>query len=78
MRPELPRAQCDPMAMELDVDFVAFMKIIGTFLLAAVVVGGIVVSASWRERIHRREEAKANLSGLHSWDDESSSSFGHR
>ena len=66
------------MAMELDVDFVAYMKVIGTLLLAVLVVGGIVVSAMWRERVRRHEEAKAGLSGLRTWDNESPNSFGHR
>ena len=74
---ELQRARRNPMVMELDADFLAYMKVIGTLLLAVVVVGGIVVGASWRERIRRREEAKANLSDLRTWDDESPNSLSH-
>jgi len=66
------------MVMQLDIDFVAYMWIIGILMVLVAVVGYFVVFASLREHDRRRDEEKANASSLNTWDVESPNSFGHR
>ena len=78
MHPELPRARRNPMDMELDIDFVTYMWVIGVLMALVAVIGYFVVGAELREHNRRREEAKAQSQSLNAWDVESPNSFGHR
>lgn len=62
----------------MDIDFVAYMWVIGILMVLVAVVGYFVVLASLRERIQRREDEKAKSASLNTWDVESPNSFGHR
>ena len=64
--------------MELNIDFVAYMWIIGILMLVVAVVGYFVVGAELREHAQRLEEARAKSQSLNTWDIESPNSFGHR
>jgi hypothetical protein len=64
--------------MEFDVNFNAYMWIIGILMVLFAVIGFFAVGASFREDNRRREEAKANAESLNTWDVESPNSFGHR
>ena len=66
------------MAMEMNINFVAYMWVIGVLMVLVAVVGFVVIGASFREHNRRREEAKANSQSLSTWDVESPDSFGHR
>jgi hypothetical protein len=76
--PELPRARRDPMGMELNIDFVAYMWVMGILFVLVAVIGYFVVGAELRQHNQRREEAKMNSQSLGTWDVESPNSFGHR
>ena len=65
------------MAMELDIDFVAYMWVIGILMVAVAVVGYFVVSASLREHNRRREERMTDARSRQTWDAESPRNFGH-
>ena len=66
------------MAMELNIDFVAYMWVIGVLMVLVAVIGGVVVGASLREHSRRHEEARENSTSLNTWDVESPNSFRHR
>ncbi len=66
------------MAMELDIDFVVYMWVIGILMAMAAVACFFVVVASFRRHNRHREETKANSQSLNTWDDESPNSFDHR
>jgi hypothetical protein len=65
------------MAMELDIDFVAYMWVIGILMVVVAVVGYFVVGASLREHNRRREESMTDARSRQTWDSESPGSFGH-
>ena len=66
------------MTMELNIDFVAYMWVIGILMVLVAVVACIAVVASLRRHDRRHEEAKANSRSLNTWDGESPNSFDHR
>lgn len=66
------------MAMELDIDFVVYMWVIGILMAMAAVVGFFVVVASFRRHNRRREETMPDSPSHHHWDADSADSFGHR
>ena len=66
------------MAMEMNINFVAYMWVIGVLMALVAVAGFVVIGALLREHNRRREEAKANSRSLNTWDGESPNSFGHR
>ena len=65
------------MGMELDIDFVAYMWVIGILMVVVAVVGYFVVGAEIREHNRRREERMADARSRQTWDTESPGSFGH-
>jgi len=66
------------MVMNLDIDFVAYMWVIGILMVLVAVLGYFVVGALWREHDQRREEMMADSRNRQVWDNESPDSFGHR
>jgi hypothetical protein len=66
------------MVMELDIDFVAYMWVIGILFVLVAVAGYFVVGASLREHNRRREERMSDSRSRQTWDSESPGSFGHR
>ena len=66
------------MAMELDIDFVVYMWVIGILMAMVAVVGFFVVVASFRRHNRRREETTPDSPSRHPWDADSADSFGHR
>jgi len=66
------------MVMQLDIDFVAYMWVIGILMVLVAVIGYFVVGNLWREHDQRREEMMADSRSRHVWDNESPDSFGHR
>jgi len=66
------------MAMEMNINFVAYMWVIGVLMALFAVAGFVVIGALLREHNRRREEAKANSQSLNTWDGESPNSFDHR
>ena len=65
------------MVMELNIDFAAYMWIIGILMVLAAVVGSMVVAISMRRRDRRREETMADSRNRQTWDAESPGHFGH-
>lgn len=79
MRPELPRARRDPMAMELlEIDFVAYMWVIGILMAMVTVAGCFYVLTSFRRHDRRREGTMPDPPSRHTWPADSADSFGHR
>ena len=66
------------MSMELNIDFVAYMWVIGILIAMVAVAGLVVVVALFRRHNQRHEEAKADSTSLNAWDVESPNSFRHR
>ncbi len=66
------------MAMDLNIDFVAYMWVSGVLMVLVAVAGFVVIGASLREHNRRHDEAKANSRSLNTWDGESPNSFDHR
>lgn len=65
------------MAMELDIDFIAYMWILGILMVLVAMVGYFVVSASFRQHNRRREETMAGSRSDYPWNANSPDSFGH-
>jgi hypothetical protein len=75
--PELLRTRRDPMVMDLNIDFVAYMWIIGILMVLVAVLGYFVIGALSREHNRRREETIADAQSRQTWDGESPGSYGH-
>jgi len=65
------------MAMELNIDFVAYMWILGILIVLFALAGYFVVDASLREHDRRREERMADARSRQTWDGESPGRYGH-
>lgn len=61
--------------MNMEIDFVAYMWVIGILFVLVAVAGGIVAALTIREHNRRREESMGYSSSLRTWDAESPNSF---
>jgi len=76
--PEPPRARRNPMVMQLDIDFVAYMWVIGILMVVVAVIGYFVVGTSFREHNRERERKLTGEAHRRYWDTDSPDGYGHR
>jgi hypothetical protein len=64
--------------MELDIDLVAYMWVLGMLIVLVAVAGYFVVGTTLREHNRRREQAMAGSTSHYPWDVDHPDSFGQR
>jgi len=64
--------------MDLDIDLVVYMRILGIIFALVALVGGAVVAVTFHKHNLQREEAKEKSQSLGTWDVESPNSYSHR
>lgn len=62
--------------MDMDIDFVAYMWVIGILMVLVAVIGYFVLGASLRKYKQRREDRMADARSRQTWDAESPGHFG--
>ena len=66
------------MDMQLDIDFVAFMRIIGLIMALVAAIGVIVIPLSLRKHNEERERKMTNAPRSQYWDTDTPDGLGHR